>query len=288
MELVRKSDRWVATVSTVGFHVLLLLLFILYKLVTPIPPYPVDGGGGLGVELNFGDSESGMGMSNPEERSAPVKPQPPPQAQNAPLLTSDVEENNYVEPVRPKPKKPEPKELKRPDTGPRITKTDPAPAPPDRLYSGKKTGGSEGNTGKPGNQGKEDGDPYGKVYEGKPGSGGTGDGGPGSGGGSGGGDGIGTGPGRGSGISFNLGSRGSVSLPKPDYGSEKSGFVVVDITVDRNGNVIRVRAGAKGTTVQDAKLFEQAESAARRAKFRSDPSAPEQQHGTITYQFIRN
>ena len=63
---------------------------------------------------------------------------------------------------------------------------------------------------------------------------------------------------------------------------------MVDITVDQEGRVVKVRAGARGTTVQDAELFRQAESAARKARFKPDPDAPDAQVGTITYNFIRD
>jgi TonB family protein len=64
--------------------------------------------------------------------------------------------------------------------------------------------------------------------------------------------------------------------------------VVVEIAVDRQGKVISAKAGARGTTVQDANLFDQAEKAARKAKFKANPDAAEKQIGTITYTFIRN
>ena len=74
MELSQSSDKYKATAVTIVFHGLLLLLFILYKIITPLPAYPEDGGGGLGVELNFGNSADGMGMMNPEELSSAGKP----------------------------------------------------------------------------------------------------------------------------------------------------------------------------------------------------------------------
>jgi len=47
MELTQKRDKYYATAFSIGIHALLLLLFILYKIITPLPPYPEDGGGGL-------------------------------------------------------------------------------------------------------------------------------------------------------------------------------------------------------------------------------------------------
>jgi TonB family protein len=285
MELVQKSDRYYASMVTIVFHALLLLLFIFYKIITPLPPYDPGGGGGLGVELNFGDSETGMGLSNPEELSAPQKPAPAPREENAPLLTSEEEEEAIAEPVKVKPKK-EIKELKRPEPFPRITKAEPQPVKNERLYP-VKSGGSEGKTGTPGNQGKPDGDPYAPMYTGNKGTGGQGSG-TGGGTGSGNGPGSGSGSGGGSGMSFSLAGRGSISLPKPAYTSEKSGRVVVDITVDQEGRVIKAKAGGRGTTVQDSELFRQAESAAKKARFKPDADAPEMQVGTITYNFIRD
>lgn len=287
MELSQRSDKYKATVVTVIAHGLILLLFILYKIITPLPPYPEDGGGGLGVELSFGNSIDGMGLMNPDQLSAAGEKTPSAANEEGSFLTSDIEENNYIPlPEEKKKKSKEPKELKRDNTGPTITKTIEPKVEKRALYPGKS--GHEGNTGKPGNQGSEDGDPYSRLYEGKAGSGGAGGEGSGSGGGSGGGNGTGTGTGAGSGISYDLAGRGAVVLPKPAYTSQKSGKVVVDITVDKQGNVVRAKAGGRGTTVQDASLFDQAERAAKKAKFKSNPAAADKQIGTITYTFIRN
>ena len=290
MELSQKSDKYYATAITIAFHGLLLLLFILYKIITPLPAFPEDGGGGLGVELNFGNSEDGMGMTNPDQLSSASKPQPSAQSDQAALLTADDDENYIpdVEKIKPKPKR-ELKELKRKTDGPVITKTVEPVVEQRALYSGKSSkGGSEGNTGKAGNQGKENGDPYARAYSGKGGKGGDGGDGKGTGGGEGGGDGDGKGTGKGSGISYDLAGRNPMALPKPAYNSPKSGRVVVDISVDQQGKVMVAKAGARGTTVQDASLFREAEAAARRSKFTPNPNGPEKQIGTITYLFIRN
>lgn len=290
MELSRKSDKWTAIAITLGFHGLLLLLFLLYKIITPIPPFEIEepgGGGGLGVELNFGDSPDGMGNTNPELLSSAAKASAS-AASDDEVMMDESSDENYIPEIQKKPKVKKPvKELKRPQDGPRITQSTEPVEQVDRraLYPGKK-GGSEGNTGKTGNQGEKEGDPYASIYKGK--GGGDGDGkGPGKGGGEGDGNGPGKGSGTGPGISANLLNRKAVSLPKPAYTSEKSGKVVVDISVDQEGNVIKAVAGGRGTTVQDAELFRQAESAAKKAKFNPDNSSPEKQIGTITYNFIR-
>ena len=180
-------------------------------------------------------------------------------------------------------------ELKRAQDGTTINqnKNTPENTPDKRaVYSGN-NGGSEGKTGKAGNQGSKDGkDPFAPVYSGKGGGDGKGDG-SGSGGGSGDGKGPGKGSGTGPGVSFSLLNRSPLSLPKPSYNSEKSGKVVVDITVDESGKVIKAIAGGRGTTVQDKSLFEQAEAAARKAKFNPSSTGDKKQIGTLTYSFIR-
>lgn len=284
MQVVQKSDRYYASAITIVVHALLLLLFIYFKIITPIPPFNPDGGGGLGVELNFGDSEQGMGMINPEQLSAPVKNTPSPLEESSDIIRSEEDDDNYVEAEKPKKTKKQVKELRRAEPSPKITRSEPMPVTNERLYP-VKSGGSEGKTGKPGNQGKNDGDPFAGIYTGNRGTGGNGGG---SGSGNGNGNGSGSGSGTGGGTSFDLGGRGHVSLPKPRYTSEKSGKVVVTIAVDRDGNVTKAQAGARGTTVHDQELFIQAENAAKRAKFKKDEDAPEKQIGTITYSFIRN
>lgn len=78
-----------------------------------------------------------------------------------------------------------------------------------------------------------------------------------------------------------------MNLHKPSYDSKEQGRVVVTIRVDRQGNVVSASPGAKGTNVSDQKLWDVARDAALRSRFASDPNAPDQQVGTITYNFIR-
>lgn len=75
-------------------------------------------------------------------------------------------------------------------------------------------------------------------------------------------------------------------LPVPDYNAiNQSGTVVVRILVDQYGTVTNAYPGHKGTTVQDARLWEAAKKAALDAKFNTSANAPAVQEGTITYVF---
>ena len=74
-------------------------------------------------------------------------------------------------------------------------------------------------------------------------------------------------------------------LPKPAYAVQNSGTVVVDILVDRYGNVTSAVPGGTGTTVTDKTLWEAARKAALNTQFNVKADAPLQQAGTITYIF---
>jgi hypothetical protein len=105
--------------------------------------------------------------------------------------------------------------------------------------------------------------------------------------GSGTGGGVGQGDGVGSGPGYSLAGRSAKYIPKPDYSEDDQGKVVVKIWVDKDGNVVKAQAGYFGTTLSNSALWKKCEEAAMRAKFSSDPNAPEEQIGTITYVFIK-
>ncbi|MDR1866045.1 MAG: energy transducer TonB [Bacteroidales bacterium] len=119
------------------------------------------------------------------------------------------------------------------------------------------TASSQGEAGGQGNQGVTTGAPNVHVY----GEGGDGDG------------------------KWALSGRGLQGrLPKPAYNSQEQGTVVVEITVDKDGNVIEAISGRKGSTTLDKTLLDAALTAAKQAKFTRKPDAPVQK-GTITYIF---
>ena len=88
--------------------------------------------------------------------------------------------------------------------------------------------------------------------------------------------------------SFNLGGRslGSGGLRQPRYNVDDYGTVVVNITVDSNGNVVNADIG-RGTNTPSSTLRDEALKAAKSTKFNSISSANNQQ-GTITYKFNLN
>lgn len=81
-----------------------------------------------------------------------------------------------------------------------------------------------------------------------------------------------------------LRGRGLVGdLPKPAYPGQRSGKVVVSVTVNARGEVTGAAFEPKGSTVSDARLIEAALAAARKARFTESRAAV--QGGTITYIF---
>lgn len=263
-----KRDKRKGLVATIIAHaVILLLMIFLFKFLPPDPPIEEQG-----ISINFGTSSDGQGLVQPTQNPSPTPSPDPDQAAAAKPVVSTPDENvmTSTDPVNvsikttKEPKKP--KETKKEEVKKPMEEKPAEPVVnPNALYQGKKSGGStasEGETGKPGDQGNPAGDRNAPGREGTQGGG------------------------SGGGISYDLAGRNPISLPKPQYTSEKYGRVVVDITVDDNGNVIKAKAGARGTTVSDPELFKRAEEAALKAKFNKGGS--DKQVGTITYNFIRN
>ncbi|MFA5972201.1 MAG: hypothetical protein WC780_07615 [Lentimicrobiaceae bacterium] len=289
--------------GTLLFHGLLIFLFIFIIFHTPIPPWPEEGGGGggNGLEINLGTSNEGMGTNQFADISVPSfenkkvpEPVVPPVQQavkstNAPaedILTQENEESVSVpsKPAKTKKKPEKDNAVKQPPVQEVVVKQ--PVVNPNALY--KKKSNNDGTTGKPGNQGREDGKTGSGNYGGTGTGKGTGDGsgtGSGSGSGSGSGIGSGTGGGTGSGISFDLGGRTARSLQKPFYNSPEQGKIVVSIKVNKQGKVTYAAAGAKGTDISEIGLRQQAESAALKTVFTIDNNAPDEQRGTITYIF---
>lgn len=257
------KERFKGIIGTVFFHALLVAAFFLLGLSTPLPLPEEEG-----VEVNLGYSDEGMGLIQPDlsAGAAEAAEAAPSASEEEEYVTDDQEEAPAIKTeTKPKaePKKPKPEETTT--AKPAVSK--PAPvvpkADPKAMYPGKTgtgQGGNQGSTGKPGDQGKPDGDPNATGYDGLGGSG--------------------------SGISFSLGGRNADLLPKPPSNFKESGTVVVTIWVDRTGKVVKAIPGARGTTTSSTELNRLAQEAALKARFNSKTDAPEEQKGTITYHFL--
>lgn len=272
---------------TVILHLLFALFLILVSFkVKPTMPVEVEEG----LLVNFGFDQTGEGLLEPAPAAQAV---PPPPAsgeaeQNDAVLTQDFEEAPEV-----KKKEPTPEELKRQEEArlAEVKRREEAEAERKRIEQENaerlrreeeqrrlnqindrtrnafgntgnvgQSGTSEGVTGGEGNQGVETGTPGAPTY------------GPGGG--------TGNGP-----VSYKLGNRKFQSLPEPKYDYQQEGVVVVEISVDRQGNVTKAEAGVKGSTTLDTYLLKLARDAAMKAKFDKSDAAPLLQKGTITYIF---
>ena len=246
-----KKDRGLAALGTIVVHALAVLVLFLMAFKTPLP-LP----GEEGVEVDLGMMDQGMGNLQPEKPAIPMTAQP--QQEQSQSKEDLATQNDDEAPAIEKPKNTKPKQEKPVENPqPQVNKK--------ALFKGNnnpQAGGSEGITGQPGDQGKPNGLAGIKKYDGN--------------------------GGKGNGTGYDLGGRGAKSLHRPNDEFSEEGIVVVDIYVNRAGQVTRAEVKQKGTTVVNSEMRQKAVQAALRSTFASDPNAPEEQHGTITYTFVIN
>ena len=250
MDSNEKKDRGIAIAGTILFHALAVLVLFLMAFKTPLP-LP----GEEGVEVDLGMMDQGMGHLPPETPAIPMTTQPQEQQNKSEedIVTQDIEEAPALEqPKNTKPKQEKPVEQPKPQVNRRA------------MYKGNndpQAGGSEGITGQPGDQGNPNGLAGIRQYEGN--------------------------GGKGNGPGYDLGGRGAKRLQSPPKEFPEEGHIVVEIWVDRDGNVVKT-AIAKGTEITNKEMQNMAIEAAKRSKFVADPNAPIEQKGTITYTFVHN
>ena len=247
-----KHEKKAFVEATVVMAILVALMFIAgLKYLDPPPPG--------NIAVNFGFSDKGSGPKQPENPKIvkPAAPQPV-KTQKENVLTQNTEEAPVIKSSQTKKTK--------------TKKTNPVKSPPkpskqtsevlENIFNapeGNQTSTSEGDdSNTSGDKGNPNGDKNSNNYYG---SGGTGGGDP----------------------NYRLGNRQAVSKPKPRYQCNESGRVVVIITVDRAGNVIKAEKG-KGTTAASC-LTKAAIEAAKKTKWQPDSDAPPRQIGKIIYNF---
>jgi len=281
-------NRIISGSITAAVLALLLLFLILYSIITPNPPFAPGGGGrefGLGlINVGTGDIEYGsIGEVNDVVTENKTETTPPVNNKDEAVVTSENGEDVKLK---------EEKEVK-PEIKNNTTVITPV-KPKEKTEAEKllekfkknagKNGGGIGDNDVAGQNGKPDGDPTkdGNGGQGNGNGGGIGDDeGPGSGKGPG-------GPGgTGSKYGFSLKGRAIVTPPSLPKDSKEEGKVVVEITVDKNGNVIDANPNGRGTTTSSAILKAKARQAAFATKFNVSGQF-EEQTGTITIIFSFN
>ncbi|MFQ3173620.1 MAG: outer membrane biosynthesis protein TonB [Flavobacterium sp.] len=250
--------------SFVITSILFVIMFVLffYLGLTSLDPPPENG-----IAINFGTTEFGSGDIQPTEaiQSAP-KATAAKQAASSDdeVLSQDIEEAIVMKQVK---KAQRTKETAKEEVKPKPTESPkPSKSTSDALSSlingpksdGKAKGG-QGNDNIAGDKGSLNGDPYANSY-------------------------YGSGNGSGNESGWGLNGRSISSRGKEVQKCNEFGTVVVQITVNRKGNVIAAKY-TKGTTNTNPCLVEPALATARKYKWQADANAPESQIGFITVNF---
>jgi len=259
------SERSYGIVGTILVHNIILLVLLFTFLILP------DESASEGaLIIDFGDVEMAGGPFEPEMNDVPFSEPASASARQAAqtdddgILTQDFEEAPSVNqtsadnvrqnaPVRQE--TPEPEVQESPEEEVRQVNT--RALYPNRGASTTESGASEGLYQGSGNMGNPQGNPDSDNYE----------------------AGL-----NGSSIGFSLSGRNPLFLQKPEFSVYTEGIIVVEITVDRNGNVISATPGVKGSTIVDNTLYAAVRKAALESRFNSS-DAQERQVGTITYHF---
>ncbi|PCJ86385.1 MAG: hypothetical protein COA57_06085 [Flavobacteriales bacterium] len=260
MEFLKNKDRRSGVIGTILFHLLLLLVFMFYGLKEPHPPIEEIG---MPLRIKLGMISEGTGNVKAENTGEPQQSE---QIENEISesmneSSSDVSEKTVTQNVtetvtidkseEKQEKKEEP--VKEPEPSEHLRHM--LNIFKDKV---KQEGGSEGTTNKTGQQGNPDGAIEGDVEGGPIPGGGT----------------------------WKLKGRNLLSISKPTDTSQEEGAVVVDIVVDRKGNVISAKPGGAGSTTNSHILFKKAKESSLKTKFSPNSNAPFEQHGQITYIFV--
>ncbi|MEP7264486.1 MAG: hypothetical protein ABI772_08310 [Bacteroidota bacterium] len=87
------------------------------------------------------------------------------------------------------------------------------------------------------------------------------------------------------GVSYTMNGRKLNKQPVISNLTMEKGIVVVEITINKYGNVIKAEPGAEGTTTTSQYLLTKAKQAAESVAFDTSPTTPLEQKGTITIIF---
>lgn len=259
--LETKEERISAAVASI--IMLLLLLAVLFMGLTYMDP-PLENG----IAINFGNTDMGMGNDNSPEltkTSPQVTTSSSSSAENNEnVLTQDMEDAPVIKETPKKPTK-QPTENTKPKENP---KPQPSKSTTDALNSllnAQKQDGttnkSDGTGNQPGNQGSLDGSVYSNTYFGS-------------------GAGTGSGSGRWGLNGRSLASSGTV---QPNCNDE--GTVVIQITVNKSGQVIGTQYSARGSNTTSKCLIDAASETAKKYRWNADSKAPDNQIGFIVVNF---
>lgn len=247
MELVQDKNKRTGLIGTIIFHIIVLILFFIFGLETPVP-IPDD----RGATIELGWSTTGSGETESQVQTPVTTPEEQPTPTNTTQPVTEVEEEAVTQEESDISAPSEPDPEPQPEPEPEPTISDNLSQALDETWSTPAGGGNQGNTGGEGNQGSPDGAPGKGVL-----GGGQGD--------------------------WELAGRSMVS----GYSikdTKEEGTVVLDITVDRQGNVLSAKWSPQSNTTSTY-LTNKAINAAKRYKFSPKSNAAIEQRGKIRFIF---
>lgn len=260
---LKQTDRIAGLIAVAVYAVLLLilLLFVDFSIKREVTPPPQSNG----VLINFGNETLGGGKivtkesvaksETPKEEQQPVANTPKANLAEQTVANDNAEDAMIA--AKAEVKKPKQEVVPTPKEEPKKPVVNSAGLYKKRS-SGTTTNGAEDRShgaaeGREGKSGSKDG------QEGVAGSGGEGK-------------------------NFSLSGRSLIgSLASPIYNERVEGTIIVEIQVNREGNVIAATYKPQNSTISSRAIIDAARAAALKAKFNADPKAAFTQIGTITY-----
>lgn len=270
--------------------VLLFLLFFFLQWTLPAIPPPDFG---EGIEVNLGNSETGLGNVAPQIPGEPSvaeenKSAPPKTVQDN-TAQPKIRTDEYADGDAPAVNNTKTKAVTKPVVNPptvmkkttpaTVTNTTPAPPKPKAVFKGGTSTTTSGNradsyngvkdqgiAGGKGDQGNPNGNPNSDSYKGNASSGNGGSGGTG-------------------GVSIRSGLVGRSITRWPSFEDDfnENAKVAVDITVDKSGNVTMAVVNQRGTTTANQNILNIALRKARSLKLNSGNA--DEQTGTLVFNF---
>jgi hypothetical protein len=279
-----REKNWKASAITAALCLLLFLLFFYLQWTLPQIPIPVTG---VGIEVNLGNSETGIGDIAPTIPGSPsikeddIKTVPAtskPEPSNAKISADENGDEAVNNTASAKPKmeskaSPVVKPTNKPATNAVASK--PVEPKPKAVFKGGTSTTSSGNesdsyngvknqgiAGGKGDQGNPNGNPNSDSYKGNASSGTAG---------------------NGVTIRSGLDGRRITKLPSFEDEFNENAKVAIDITVDQSGNVIAASVNPKGTTTTNQGIRNIALKKAKTLKL--NPGNESEQVGTLVFSF---
>ncbi|TAL62760.1 MAG: hypothetical protein EPN85_01850 [Bacteroidetes bacterium] len=253
---VERNNRLIAMGITTLVAALLLIVILLIKFITPIPPFEESTQGGL--EVNFGFDEAGMGDNNtmdPVTNDQKTKAEVNSRTENNPseMISTEEVSNVAALPVK--------------NTQPEIKVE--TPRQPDqnllnvlnKVHSSLGSNPGDGNTNTPGNQGDPSGTLNSNVYS--------------------------TGGGTGLDPKFRLKGSGRKMIRDVAIydNSQETGIVAVEILVDKYGKIIKAEPVLMGSTTTSSILWKKAKDGLMSQVLFNQSASGEEARGTIYINF---